>query len=219
MKSDCSIVKVDPRNYRLIAKENWGLTDDQMSGMHVHHRIPVSEGGTNDPTNLYVCSPSFHAWVWHGGRYFTMWAKHGNKRALEVQRIKREMDPTWANKERERCSERAKKMHLINKGKSSYRKLQARKALSAVVTKRKKENWTKEEYDFVWKCHIEGITSGYLIAKRLGKSRWKRYCNMLRFASLGLSWNQLMDSDEYIEEILRIRRPGPISESILAYEA
>ena len=63
------LVKVDTRPYRVIAQENWGLSDEQMRGMHVHHRIPVSQGGTNDPTNLYVCSPSFHAWVWHNGLF------------------------------------------------------------------------------------------------------------------------------------------------------
>ena len=53
------------RPYRQIAQENWGLTDDQMAGMHVHHRVPQSQGGGNDPTNLFVCSPWFHAHVWH----------------------------------------------------------------------------------------------------------------------------------------------------------
>jgi hypothetical protein len=61
-----AIVKVDKRHYRKIAQENWGLTDEQMKGMHVHHRIPRSQGGTDAPTNLYVCSPWFHANVWHG---------------------------------------------------------------------------------------------------------------------------------------------------------
>lgn len=61
-----AIVKVDTRSYRQIAQENWGLTDEQMKGMHVHHRIPRSKEGTNDPSNLYVCSPWFHAHVWHG---------------------------------------------------------------------------------------------------------------------------------------------------------
>jgi hypothetical protein len=37
-----------------------------MKGMHVHHRLPQSQGGTHDPSNLYVCSPSFHAYAWHG---------------------------------------------------------------------------------------------------------------------------------------------------------
>ena len=65
-----SIVKVDTRHYRVIAQEHWGLTDDQMKGMHVHHRIPRSKGGTNDPSNLYVCRPEFHSRVWHNGLYW-----------------------------------------------------------------------------------------------------------------------------------------------------
>ena len=56
--------------YRTIAQKHWGLTKEQMKGMHVHHRIPQSEGGTNDPSNLYVCSPWFHANVWHDQSYW-----------------------------------------------------------------------------------------------------------------------------------------------------
>ena len=69
MRKDLSIVLVDKRHYRKIAQDNWGLTDEQMKGMHVHHRVPRSKGGTNDASNLYVCSPSFHANVWHNGMY------------------------------------------------------------------------------------------------------------------------------------------------------
>lgn len=60
-----NLVLADKRPYRKIAQDNWGLTDEQMKGMHVHHRLPTSKGGTNDPSNLYVCSPWFHAHVWH----------------------------------------------------------------------------------------------------------------------------------------------------------
>jgi hypothetical protein len=67
-----ALVKVDTRPYRQIAQENWGLTDEQMIGMHVHHRYPVSRGGTNDASNLYVCSPSFHYHGWHGGGQLKM---------------------------------------------------------------------------------------------------------------------------------------------------
>jgi hypothetical protein len=67
MEKQLSIVKVDRRNYRIIAKENWGLTKEQMRGMHVHHRIKRCEGGTDDPSNLYVCSEWFHDNVWHSG--------------------------------------------------------------------------------------------------------------------------------------------------------
>ncbi len=67
MDKNVSIVKVDKRHYRVIARENWGLTKEQMKGKHVHHRIKRSEGGTNDPSNLYVCSEWFHDNVWHAG--------------------------------------------------------------------------------------------------------------------------------------------------------
>jgi hypothetical protein len=65
MDKEVSIVRVDTRHHRTIAQENWGLTNEQMKGMHVHHRIPRSKGGTNDPSILYVCSPSFHKNCWH----------------------------------------------------------------------------------------------------------------------------------------------------------
>jgi len=65
MDKTVSIVRVDTRPYRIIAQENWGLTREQMRGKHVHHRIKRSEGGSNDPSNLYVCSEGFHDNVWH----------------------------------------------------------------------------------------------------------------------------------------------------------
>ena len=67
MDKTVSIVKVDRRPYRIIAQENWGLTDEQMRGMHIHHRIRRSDGGTNDPSNLFVCSSWYHDVVWHRG--------------------------------------------------------------------------------------------------------------------------------------------------------
>ncbi len=65
MDKNVSIVRVDSRHYRTIARHNWGLTREQMRGKHVHHRVKRSEGGTNDPSNLYVCSEWFHDNVWH----------------------------------------------------------------------------------------------------------------------------------------------------------
>ena len=87
------MVKVPKGSYREIARQNWGLTKEQMRGMHVHHRIPVSRGGTNDPSNLYVCSPWFHAHMWHGDdsyRPMVEWCsengRKGGKRSQEVQK-------------------------------------------------------------------------------------------------------------------------------------
>lgn len=79
MNKDVSIVPADKRPYRIIAQKNWGLTDEQMKGKHVHHRIKRSEGGTNDPCNLYVCSPSFHRYIWHDGEEFIEFASKGGQ--------------------------------------------------------------------------------------------------------------------------------------------
>jgi hypothetical protein len=73
-------------NYRKVAQKHWGLTDEQMKGMHVHHRIKRCEGGTNDPSNLYVCSEWYHDNVWHaeeGG--FTGCASRGGRNAHRVK--------------------------------------------------------------------------------------------------------------------------------------
>ena len=90
MDKNVSIVKVDKRHYRVIAQENWGLTKEQMRGKHVHHRIRRSDGGTNDPSNLYVCSPWYHDVVWHGGtggfiELATEGAKKGGKKVHEAK--------------------------------------------------------------------------------------------------------------------------------------
>jgi hypothetical protein len=81
MDQNVSIVLVDKRPYRVIAQENWGLTDEQMKGKHVHHRIHRSKGGTNDPSNLYVCSPWFHDSIWHEseGGFIGLAAINGSK--------------------------------------------------------------------------------------------------------------------------------------------
>ena len=85
MDKNSSIVKVDNRSYRVIARENWGLTKDQMKGRHVHHRIRVSDGGTNDPSNLYVCTEEYHDKVWHAkeGGFAGVASKGGKSQTLE----------------------------------------------------------------------------------------------------------------------------------------
>jgi hypothetical protein len=90
MDKNVSIVKVDKRNYRVIAQENWGLTKDQMEGKHVHHRIRRSDGGTNDPSNLYVCSPLYHDVVWHGetGGFIGLAAEGGKIGGKKVHEAK-----------------------------------------------------------------------------------------------------------------------------------
>jgi hypothetical protein len=85
LENNLAIVKLEVRPHRVVAQENWGLTKDQMTGVEVHHRIPVSEGGTNDPSNLFVCSPSMHRWGWHeGDKGFGVWSHEGGKKSVET---------------------------------------------------------------------------------------------------------------------------------------
>ena len=83
MKKTVSIVLSPGQvNYRKVAQRNWGLTDEQMRGKHVHHHPPVSEGGRNIPEHLYVCSPSLHAHGWHDETYFIEHAGAGGRKNL-----------------------------------------------------------------------------------------------------------------------------------------
>ena len=62
--------RLNPIVVRNIARKNWGLTEEQMHGMHVHHFPPRSEGGKDIPEHLYVCSAEFHKKIWHGDKYY-----------------------------------------------------------------------------------------------------------------------------------------------------
>ena len=69
-KSLSIVLSPEVSDYRKVAQKNWGLTDEQMKGKHVHHHPPRSEGGRNIPEHLYVCSLSMHAFGWHDVAYF-----------------------------------------------------------------------------------------------------------------------------------------------------
>ena len=216
MKKDLSIVLVDKRHYRKIAQDNWGLTDEQMKGMHVHHRVPRSKSGTNDASNLYICAPWFHKHVWHDGKEWIDWANKGGQASVESHRQKRLNDPEWAEKESERAAAAAKKMHKNRQGTPEYSRSQRVKGIKAVASKR--SHWSSEEYDFVWNCHTQGVTSGYRIAKLRGVTAWKSYSNMLECAVLGLTFEQATVSDNYVEERLRIM-DSPIANVLSYYES
>jgi hypothetical protein len=121
-----AIVRLPTRHYRKVAQEHWGLTDEQMKGMHVHHRTPVSRGGTDDPSNLYVCCPWFHSHIWHGEDSFhpmVEWcsingSKGGVKRAKQgyscSEETKRKMSQT--RKGRKHSREHSKAISNAKKG-------------------------------------------------------------------------------------------------------
>ncbi len=202
MEKSLSIVLVDKRHYRKIAQDNWGLTNEQMKGMHVHHFFATAKGGTNDPSNLYVCSPSMHRWGWHSGEEWIEWANKGGQAGAKICAQKREEDPEWAKQESIRASVRAKKSHKDGQGTPEYSNRQRVKAVKAVASKR--SHWHLAEYEFTWQCHLQGIKTGYHIAKLRGVKNWKSYANMLDCVSFGFTFEQATDTDEYLKEKLRL---------------
>jgi hypothetical protein len=64
MKKEVSIVLSQERhNYRKLAQEWFGLTDEQMKDCDVHHNPPRSQGGRNIPEHLFVYHYTLHAAV------------------------------------------------------------------------------------------------------------------------------------------------------------
>jgi hypothetical protein len=171
MDKSVSIVRVDTRHYRAIAQENWGLTKEQMGGKHVHHRVRVSDGGTNDPSNLYVCSPSFHRWCWHDGEEFVEWAGQGASKA-HTKKDSRGKSVTATKAGSSTHSEKdedGKSLHMLklHEGKDSEGKsILARKAAKASHSKKdeqgKSVNAQKANAVMLkqeWKSLHDGFTS------------------------------------------------------------
>ena len=184
-----SIVRVDTRCYRKIAMDNWGLSREQMRGMHVHHRIPVSKGGTNDPSNLYVCSPFFHRYIWHDGEEWIEWAITGGARGGAVSG-KRHAGSG-------QLSKIAKKSHSDHRGTKEYSRRQLLKSIRTHATKRR--NWDPETFERVKQCYEGCPESGYKIAKKLEITSWKMVSNMVKFISLGFTFEELTDPELYVE--------------------
>lgn len=78
MNKEVSITLSQERpNYRKLAQEWFGLTNEQMKDCDVHHNPPRHQGGRNIPEHLFVYHYTLHAEVHKDG--FTEWAKIGGK--------------------------------------------------------------------------------------------------------------------------------------------
>jgi hypothetical protein len=193
-----ALVVVDKRPYRKIAQDNWGLTNEQMKGMHVHHRVARCDGGTDDASNLYVCSPSMHRYGWHNGEEWIEWASAGGSMGGAVS------GKTHAASGH--LSKIAKESHNRHRGTKEYSERQLVKSLRAHVTKRRE--WTKELYDKVAEDYRVHGQSGYRTAKRLGVHPWKRVSHMIQCVESGFSYEELVDPDTYVK--LYLQRVKPI---------
>ena len=71
------VLSPERKNYRKLAQEWFGLTDEQMVGMDVHHNPPRHQGGRNIPEHLFVYHETLHSAV-HGDE-LTQFAREGGK--------------------------------------------------------------------------------------------------------------------------------------------
>jgi hypothetical protein len=89
MDLEVSIVLSKERcNYRKVAQEWYGLTDEQMEGMDVHHNPARHEGGRNIPEHLYVYHNTLHAAVHEDD--FVLWSRVGG--ALGAAAVHKDKD-------------------------------------------------------------------------------------------------------------------------------
>jgi len=84
MDKEVSIVlSREVKNHRKLAQQWYGLTNEQMIDMDVHHNPARHEGGRNIPEHLFVYHKTLHSAV-HGGD-FTKWAREGGKLGAKAQ--------------------------------------------------------------------------------------------------------------------------------------
>ncbi len=75
------VLSINKHNYRKVAQQHYGLTDNQMESVDVHHNPPICEGGRNIPEHLYVYHPATHKLI-HNTQAIN-WAKKSKGNTTE----------------------------------------------------------------------------------------------------------------------------------------
>jgi hypothetical protein len=117
------ILSTERSSYRKVAQEWYGLTDEQMIDMDVHHNPPRHEGGRNIPEHLFVYHKTLHAAV-HGDE-FVLWARKGAEKAnAEKDELGRSVAAMKSHAEKD---ELGKSILAVRRGKKGAKKLNAKK--------------------------------------------------------------------------------------------
>lgn len=66
-------------NYRKLAQVHYGLTDDQLRVVDIHHNPPRCDGGRNIPEHLFIYHPTLHRAVHETDSLLWAHRSSGNK--------------------------------------------------------------------------------------------------------------------------------------------
>ena len=172
MDKEVSIVlSRENTDYRKVAQINWGLSDEQMSGKHVHHEPPKALGGRNIPEHLYVCSPDMHQEGWHKGASFPKLASEGGRLSAIVRRKRAKEIAGLPKEDQAKLREQRKKNR---ESKRNKRERQAQKKLENIARLarnevRKSVIISIEELE---KLQEEMVKTGMLLPDPAGLQLW-----------------------------------------------
>ena len=133
-KERALVISRETSQYRRVAQLHWGLTDEQMVGMHVHHEPPRSLGGRNIPEHLYVCSPEMHQEGWHHGASFPKLASEGGRLSANIRRQLAKERAKMPKEERQRL----KIEKEVKRRKNIEHRLRVKKALEEYEARKPK---------------------------------------------------------------------------------
>ena len=174
MDKEVSIVlSKENTDYRGVAQRNWGLSDEQMSGKHVHHEPPRALGGRNIPEHLYVCSPDMHQEGWHKGVSFPKLASEGGRLSGIVRRKQAEERKKLSKEEREKLKEEKRDRIKARKKREENKKLgHARRVHVTLQDHEEKRQQDKEKLEELFRLQEEMIAAGLILPDPAGLQLW-----------------------------------------------
>ena len=183
------VLSTEVQNYRRLAQLHYGLTDEQMKGVHVHHNPPRASGGRNIPEHLYIYSVENHSYV-HGDDQFTSCASEGGKKGgTKTQSIKDEEGRSI------RALEHNKRLHSVkNEEGKSVHALKHNERLHSV---KNEEGKSVHALNFHEKCKklgkgLPGIPSDVLSDRVSNTNKQKWRCPWCDFISNARETNKHM---------------------------
>ncbi len=157
-------------DYRSVAQKNWGLTDEQMNGVHVHHHPPKALGGRNIPEHLYVCSPDMHLYGWHKGKgsEFPRMASEGGKLSSIVRNKKAKEKQKLSPEDRKKDKEERKRKRELKKKEEIKRQEYRKRVAKALEDHENREKEKERKLQELNNLQNEMIKTGLILPDPIG---------------------------------------------------